>query len=133
MKKLCPRKDASLSGVPTQVGTSDCRKFRRVSGLPGNLKKSAQVSGYLYVGSFDPSRDFQLLEVPTGVGTSEKPEEICSGVWGYPYVGSSDKSRKFRLSGVPTQVGTSDIPNRKSCSDLAFWIPIRTVPNSWET
>ena len=85
MKKLCPRKDASLSGVPT------------------------------------------------GVGTSGKSEKICPGVWGYPYVGSSDKSRKFRLSGVPTQVGTSDIPDRKSCSDLAFWIPIQIVPNSWET
>ena len=87
----------------------------------------------LVVGSSDPSRDFRLSEVPMGVGTSGKPKEICSGVWGYPYVGSSDKSRKFRLPGVPTQVRTSDIPNRKSCSDLAFWIPIRTVPNSWET
>ena len=87
---------------------------------------------YLVVGSFDPSRDFRLSEVPMGVGTFRKPEEICSGVWGYPYVGSSDKSQKFRLSGVPTQVGTSDIPDRKSCSDLAFWIPIRTVLNSWE-
>ena len=65
----------------------------------------------LVVGSSDPSRDFRLSEVPTGVGTFGKPEEICSGVWGYPYVGSSDKSRKFRLSGVPTQVGTSD-PSR---------------------
>jgi len=25
MKELCPRKDAPLSGVPTQVGTFDCR------------------------------------------------------------------------------------------------------------
>ena len=87
----------------------------------------------LGVESSDPSRDFRLSEVPTGVGTSGKSEEICSGVWGYPHVGSSDKSRKFRLSGVPTQVGTSDIPNRKFCSDLVFWIPIRTIPNSWET
>ena len=79
----------------------------------------------LVVGSSDPSRDFRLSEVPTGVGTSEKPEEIYSDVWGYPYVGSSDKSWKFRLSGVPTQVETSDISDRKSCSDLAFWIPIR--------
>ena len=85
MKKLYPQKDASLSGVPTQVGTSNYRKFRRVSGLPGSLKKSARVSGV----------------IPT--------------------------------SRVPTQVGTSDIPNRKSCSDLAFWIMIRTVPNSWAT
>jgi len=87
----------------------------------------------LVVGSSDPSRDFRLSEVPTCVGTSGKSEEICPDVWGYPYVGSSNKSRKFLLSGVPTQVRTSDIPNRKSCSDLAFWIPIRTVPNSWET
>ena len=47
------------------------------------------------VGSSDPSRDFRLSEVPMGVGTSEKPEEISSGVWGYPYIGSFDKSRKF--------------------------------------
>ena len=87
----------------------------------------------LVVRSSDPSRDFRLSEVSTGVGTSGKPEEIFSGVWGYPYVRSSDKSRKFRLSGVLTQVGTSDIPNRKSCSDLAFWIPIQTIPNSWKT
>ena len=87
----------------------------------------------LVVGSSDPSRDFRLSEVLMCVGTSGKPEEICLGVWGYPYVRSSDKSQKFRLSGVPTQVGTSDIPNRKSCSDLAFWILIRTVPNLWET
>ena len=65
MKKLCPRKDASLSGVLTQVGTSDCRKFRRVSGLSGSLKKSARVSGVIptsgvpTVGSSDPSRDFR--------------------------------------------------------------------------
>ena len=111
MKKLCPRKDAPSSGVPTQVGTSDCQKFRHVSRLPGSLKKSAQVSGV----------------IPT------------SGV--LTKVRSSD-CREFRLeSGLPTQVGTSDwtsdwtsdIPDRKSCSDLAFWIPIRTVPNSWET
>ena len=79
----------------------------------------------LVVESSDPSRDFRLSEVSTGVRTFGKPEEICSGIWGYPYVGSSDKSRKFRLSGVPTRVGTSDISDRKSCSDLAFWIPIR--------
>ena len=47
MKKLCPRKDASLSGVPTQVGTSDYQKFRRVSRLLGSLKKSARVSGVI--------------------------------------------------------------------------------------
>ena len=107
MKKLCPRKDVSSSGVPTQVETSDCRKFRRVSGLSGSLKKSARVSGV----------------IPT------------SGV--LTKVGSSD-CWEFRLkSGLPTQVGTSDstsdIPDRKSCSDLTFWIPIQTVPNSWET
>ena len=103
MKKLCPRKDASLSGVPTQVGTSNCRKFRCMSGLSGSLKKSAQVSGVI-----------PTLGVPTKVGSSD-----C---------------REFRpKSGLPTQVRTSDIPNRKSCSDLAFWIPIQTVPNSWET
>ena len=79
-----------------------------------------------------PQKDASLLGVLTQVGTFGKPEEICPDIWGYPYVGSSDKSRKFRLSGVPTQVGTSDIPDRKSYSDLAFWIPIQTVPDSWK-
>jgi hypothetical protein len=32
------------------------------------------------VESSDLSRDFQLSEVPTGVETSGKPKEICSGV-----------------------------------------------------
>ena len=32
------------------------------------------------VESSDPSRDFRLSEVPIGVGTSGKPEKICSGV-----------------------------------------------------
>ena len=49
------------------VGTSDCRKFRRVSGLPESLKKSARVSGVIptsgvptQVGTSNPSRDFRL-------------------------------------------------------------------------
>jgi len=78
-----------------------------VSGLPGSLKKSAQVSGV----------------IPTS---------------GVPIKVRSSDCREFRLeSGLPTQVETSDwtsdIPDRKSYSDLAFWIPIRTIPNSWET
>ena len=71
----------------------------------------------LVVGSSDPSRDFRLSEVPTCVGTSGKPEEICSGVWGYPYVGSSDPSRDFRLSEVPMSVGTSEKPE-EICSGV---------------
>jgi hypothetical protein len=85
MKELCPRKDAPLSGVPTQVGTSDCQKLRQVSGPPRSLKKLARVSGV----------------IPT--------------------------------LGVLTQVGTSDRPNKKPCSDLTFWILIRTVLNLWKT
>jgi len=97
MKKLCPRKDALLSGVSTQVGTSDCQKF--------------------------------LI----GVDTSGKLEDTCSSVWGYHHVERSDKGQKFRLSGVPTQVGTFGEPNLKPYSDLAFWIPIWTILNLWET
>ena len=115
------------------------RRSKNIYGM-SNSKSDEEVmpsKRCLVVRSSDPSRDFRLSEVPTGVGTFGKPEEIFPGVWGYPYVRSSDKSQKFRLSGVPTQVGTSDwtsdIPDRKSCSDLAFWIPIRTVPNSWKT
>ena len=67
------------------------------------------------------------------VGTSD-----CQEFWRVSgLLGSLKKSarvsRVIPTSGVLTQVGTSDIPNRKSCSDLAFWIPIRTVPNSWKT
>ena len=69
------------------------------------------------VGSSDPSRDFRLSKVPTGIGTFEKPEKICSGVWGYPYVGSSDPSRDFRLSEVPMSVGTSGKPE-EICSGV---------------
>ena len=65
MKELCPRKDAPLSGLPTQVGISDCRKFRQVSGLPGSLKEPARVSRVIptsgvltKVGSFD-CREFR--------------------------------------------------------------------------
>jgi len=47
------------------------------------------------VGSSDPNRDFRQSEVTTGVGTSRKPEETCSGVWGYSHVGISDKGRDF--------------------------------------
>ena len=93
-------------------------------------------------------RDFRLSKVPTCVGTSGKPEEICSGVWGYPYVRSSDKSWKFWLSGVPTQVGTSDYRKFRQVSRLSgslkkparvsgviptSGVSIRTVPNSWKT
>ena len=74
----------------------------------------------IVVGSSDPSRDFRR---GSGLLGSLKKSAWVSGV--------------IPMSGVPTQVGTfdwtSDIPDRKSCLDLAFWIPIRTVPNSWET
>ena len=60
MKKLCPRKDVSLSGVLTQVGTFDCWKFQRVLGLPGSLNKFARVSGVI-----------PTLGVPTKVRSSD--------------------------------------------------------------
>ena len=40
MKELCPRKDALSSGVPAQVGSSDCPDFRSKSGLPTDLIKN---------------------------------------------------------------------------------------------
>ena len=84
MKKLYPQKDASLSGVSTQVGTSECRKFRCVSGLPGSLKKSARVFGVIptsgvliKVGSFD-CREFRHKSgLPTYL--TENP------VWIWPF------------------------------------------------
>jgi hypothetical protein len=68
MKELYPRKDAPLSGVSTQIGTSDCWKCRQVSGLPGNMKKPTWVSGVI-----------PMLGVPTQVGTSDGPnKKPCS-------------------------------------------------------
>jgi hypothetical protein len=43
------------------------------------------------------------------------------------------KRRQFWLLALPADVGTSGRPNKKICSDLTFWILIRTVSNSWET
>jgi hypothetical protein len=52
---------------------------------------------------------------------------------GLPTVGTSDIGRDFwPESRLPTQVETSGRPNKKAYSDLAFWILIWTVPNSWE-
>ena len=97
MKKLCPQKDASVSGVPTQVGTSDCRKFRRVSGLPGNLKKSAQVFGVI-----------PTAGVPTQVGTSDYRK--FRRVSGLPrsLKKSARVSGVIPTSGVPIKVGSFD-------------------------
>ena len=63
MKKLCPRKDASLSGVLTQVGAS---------GKPEEI--CSGVWGYPYVGSFDKSQKFRLSGVSI-VGTSDIPNK----------------------------------------------------------
>ena len=82
MKKLCPRKDAPSSGVLTQVRTSDCQKFRRVSGLPRSLKKSARVSGVIPTSG-----------VPTKVESSDCREFRPKS--GLPTVGSSDGCRDF--------------------------------------
>ena len=87
---VMPREDDPLPEVPTQVGSSDTRKFRQTSELSVSLKR------------------------PAG----------CLGL---------SPRRKFRHPEVSAEVRTSGIPNKKPCSDLTFWIPIRTVPNSWET
>ena len=47
----------------------------------------------LVVGSSDPSRDFRLSEVPTGVRTFGKPEEICSVSGVIPTLGVLTKVR----------------------------------------
>jgi hypothetical protein len=97
MKELCPRKDALLSRVPTQIRTSDYQKFRQVSGLLGSLKKPAWVSGII-----------PTSRVPANVGSFDCQE--------------------FRpKSGLLTDLA------KKLFSDLPFWIPIQTIPNSGET
>jgi hypothetical protein len=55
------------------------------------------------------------------------PLKRCSAI------GTPDPSWDFRRPGLLTRVGTSDRPNKKGCSDLDFWMSIRTVLNSWET
>ena len=80
-----------------------------------------------------PQKDAPLSGVPTQVETFD-----C---WKFQQVSGLPGSLKkhaqefgvIPMLGVPTQVGTSDRPNKKPCSDLAFWIPIRTVLNSWKT
>jgi hypothetical protein len=57
------------------------------------------------------------------------PLERCS-LSGLPTVETADPSQDFRpMLGLPTRFGTSGRPNKKGCSDLAFWIPMRTVLN----
>ena len=93
MRKLCPQKDATLSGVPTQVGTSDCRKFQWVSGLPESLKKSARVSGVIPTSG-----------VPTNVGSSDcrefrpksgLPTDLTKNLFGYGCLDSDPNCSKL--------------------------------------
>jgi hypothetical protein len=75
-------------------------------------------------------RDFRPKSELPMVGTSDGRDFWLSGF--FTRVRTSDPRRNFQLSGLPTQVGISSRPNKKACSDLVFWIPIRTVPNSWK-
>jgi hypothetical protein len=53
---------------------------------------------------------------------------------GFSTIETSEPSRDFwPMLGLSTQVETSSRPNKKACSDLAFWILIRIIPNLWET
>jgi hypothetical protein len=97
-----------------------CRNSRPESGLPT-------------AGTADPSWDsWPMSGLSTYVGTSDGrdfwPE---SGL--LTHVGTSDICRGFWRSGLLTRVGTSGRPNKKGCSDLTFWILIRTILNLWET
>lgn len=74
-----------------------------------------------------------MSEVPTAIRNSKKPEKACSGVWGHPHVGNSDRHRKFRHSEVSIGVKTLNWPNKRPYLDMAFWILIQTLPDSWET
>jgi len=64
--KLCPREDASLSEVPTQVRSFDtCREFWHESGVLTNTRCSdpsrefgPQSRVLIHVGSSDPSWQF---------------------------------------------------------------------------
>jgi hypothetical protein len=71
---------------------------------------------------FMPSEKSLVSEVPrvrsSNGGTFKKLKKLCSGARSHPYFGSSN--------------GTFDKSNKRPCSDLVFWIAIRTIPNSWE-
>jgi hypothetical protein len=72
----------------------------------------------------------------SAIGSSDKRREFRPESEVLTRVRSSDPHREFQQTlGVPTRVvtsdSTSDRPN--NCSDLAFEILIRTVPNLWET
>ena len=56
------------------VGSSDCQKFRRVSGLPGSLKKLARVS-----------RVIPTSGVPTKVGSSDCREFQPKSIWHFGF------------------------------------------------
>jgi hypothetical protein len=59
---VMPQKDAPLSGLPTQVGTSDGWDCRPESGLP------------TYVGTSDGQDCWPELGLPTHVGTCDGRE-----------------------------------------------------------
>jgi hypothetical protein len=81
-----------------------------------------------------------LLEVLTLVGsfesqkfvrTSRKPKNPAWVSEVIPTLGVLAKVGS--LPKVPVEARTSGRPNLKPCSNLAFWILIRTILNSWET
>jgi hypothetical protein len=106
----------SLRWSKNIYGTSNSKSGWR-SYAPGKMLRCRDFwrPGLLTrVGTSDPCRDFRRSGLLTRVRTS-------------------DPCRDFRRSGLLTRVGTSGRPNKKGGSDLAFWMSIQTVLNSWET
>ena len=107
-----------MSELPTNVGTSDGRNFRRSSGLPTcTVEQTASTTdagtpglGQVIVGTPDKRWDFRRSGLPTIVGTSDGHRQQVRepSMPGLPaWVGTSD-CREFRLtSGLPTSTVTA--------------------------
>jgi hypothetical protein len=108
-----------------------CQNVKRTSSLRSSRRDGQKTYMERLIRS--PDEGVMPLERCCAVGTSDPSRDLWrSGL--LTRVGTFDPCQNFRhMSGLPTRIGTSGRPNKKGCSDLAFWIPIRTVLNSWKT
>jgi hypothetical protein len=63
-------------------------------------------------------------------GSLKKPARVPGVI---PTLGVQTKVGSSNPQKFLAEVRTFDIPNLKPCSDLAFWILIQTILNSWKT
>ena len=103
----------SVSELPTNVGTSDGRDFRR-SGLLMIVGTSdghrQQVSRTIHAGTPGLGRDFRLSGVPTHVGTSDVHSHHAGYDWESAVLA---RVVTFDCWEVPAYVGTSDTDSHR--------------------